>query len=93
MPRMGFGAMRILAGGPEPVRALLDRALELGVALIDTADVYRTEEAIAEALSPYPQGVVIATKDKRCWTFEPAGIVVEAAPASGSARFRTPHRV
>jgi pyridoxine 4-dehydrogenase len=62
VPRLGFGAMRILAAGPEPVRPLLRRALDLGVALIDTADVYRTEGAIAEALFPYPEGLVIATK-------------------------------
>ena len=44
---------------------VLRRAVELGVNLIDTADTYgagRSEEAIAEALHPYPDGVVIATK-------------------------------
>jgi aryl-alcohol dehydrogenase-like predicted oxidoreductase len=44
-------------------RPLLERALELGVNLFDTADVYgNSENAIAEALHPYPEGLVIATK-------------------------------
>jgi pyridoxine 4-dehydrogenase len=62
VPRIGLGALRLLASGPEAAAAVLRRALELGVTLIDTADVYGTEEAIAEALHPYPEGVVIATK-------------------------------
>jgi pyridoxine 4-dehydrogenase len=63
--RLGFGAMRAMGGGPEAARAVLHRAVELGVQLIDTADIYGAgtiEEAIADALHPYPQGVVIATK-------------------------------
>lgn len=70
--RLGFGAMRIT--GPrvlgEPAdraraMAVLRRAVELGVTLIDTADSYGpgvSEELIAEALHPYPAGLVIATK-------------------------------
>jgi aryl-alcohol dehydrogenase-like predicted oxidoreductase len=63
--RMGFGARWVTDAGPEGSRALLHRALELGVNLIDTADVYGggySEEFIAEALHPYPEGLVIATK-------------------------------
>jgi pyridoxine 4-dehydrogenase len=70
--RLGFGAMRITGEGiwgppddPENARAVLRRAVELGVDLIDTADSYGpdvSEELIAEALAPYPQGLVIATK-------------------------------
>jgi aryl-alcohol dehydrogenase-like predicted oxidoreductase len=69
--RFGFGAMRITGPGiwgPPPDRAaalaLLRRAVELGVQLIDTADAYGpdvSEELIAEALSPY-DGLLIATK-------------------------------
>ncbi|HZW89595.1 MAG TPA: aldo/keto reductase [Myxococcaceae bacterium] len=70
--RMGFGAMRITGEGiwGEPkdraaARAVLRRAVELGVNLIDTADAYGpevSENIIAEALHPYPAGLVIATK-------------------------------
>jgi pyridoxine 4-dehydrogenase len=70
--RMGFGAMRLLNGdiwGPAPDKAnalrVLRRAVELGVNFIDTADAYgphTDEELIAEALHPYPPGLVIATK-------------------------------
>lgn len=70
--RLGFGAMRITGKGiwgfPEDrgqAIATLRRAVELGVNFIDTADSYgpyTSEELIAEALAPYPQGVVIATK-------------------------------
>jgi pyridoxine 4-dehydrogenase len=57
--------MRILWAGPEQSRAVLSRALDLGVTLIDTADVYgagQSESAIADALHPYPSDLVIATK-------------------------------
>jgi pyridoxine 4-dehydrogenase len=57
--------MRILWAGPGQSRAVLRRALELGVTLIDTADVYgagQSEMAIADALHPYPDDLVIATK-------------------------------
>jgi pyridoxine 4-dehydrogenase len=62
--RLGFGAMRIVDDAAEGVR-VVRRAVELGVTLIDTADIYgtgRSEEIIAEALYPYPDGLVIATK-------------------------------
>jgi pyridoxine 4-dehydrogenase len=70
--RLGFGAMRITGRGiwglpedPDEARRVLRRALELGVNLIDTADSYGpevSENLIAEALHPYPEGLVIATK-------------------------------
>ena len=70
--RLGYGAMRITGPGiwgppkDKPAAlATLRRAVELGVNLIDTADSYgpnTSEELIAEALSPYPAGLVIATK-------------------------------
>jgi pyridoxine 4-dehydrogenase len=70
--RMGFGAMRITGKGiwgppadKDAALATLRRAVELGVNLIDTADSYGpgvSEELIAEALHPYPAGLVIATK-------------------------------
>jgi pyridoxine 4-dehydrogenase len=70
--RLGFGAMRITGKGiwgPPPNRAeavrVLRRAVELGINFIDTADSYGpsvSEEIIAEALHPYPAGLVIATK-------------------------------
>lgn len=62
--RLGFGAMRVVAD-PDEGRRVLRRAVELGVDLIDTADVYgagRSEEIVAAALHPYPDGLVIATK-------------------------------
>jgi len=70
--RLGFGAMRIVAD-PDEGRRVLRRALELGVTLIDTADIYgqgRSEELVAEALHPYPDGLVIATKGGLDWTSE-----------------------
>jgi pyridoxine 4-dehydrogenase len=70
--RMGFGAMRVCGPkvwGPPKVRAdahrVLRRAIELGVNFFDTADSYGPhvdEELIAEALHPYPKGLVIGTK-------------------------------
>ena len=70
--RLGFGAMRITGKGiwgppddPEDAKRLLRRVLELGIDLIDTADSYGpevSENLIAEALHPYPDGLVIATK-------------------------------
>jgi aryl-alcohol dehydrogenase-like predicted oxidoreductase len=70
--RMGFGAMRITGKGiwgPPPDRAaavaLIRHVVESGVDFIDTADSYGpyvSEEIIAEALAPYKEGVVIATK-------------------------------
>ena len=70
--RLGFGAMRLPGPGvwgepedPEAARGVLRRALELGINLIDTADAYGpevNERQIAEALYPYPEDLVIATK-------------------------------
>ena len=70
--RMGFGAMRITGNGiwgdpPDAgqARATLRRVVELGVNFIDTADSYGpevSERLIAEALYPYPDDLVIATK-------------------------------
>src|SRR5579859_2347986 len=70
--RMGFGAMRITGSGiwgdppsREQAIATLRRVVELGVNFIDTADSYGpsvSEELIAEALHPYPDDLVIATK-------------------------------
>jgi pyridoxine 4-dehydrogenase len=72
VPRLGFGAMRITGDGiwgeprdPAEARRLLQRVVELGVRFIDTADAYGpevSERLIAEALHPYPAGLVIATK-------------------------------
>ena len=62
--RLGFGAMRVVGDREEGAR-VVRRAVELGVTLIDTADIYGagvSEEVVAEALYPYPEGVVIATK-------------------------------
>lgn len=70
--RLGFGAMRLTGEGiwgppkdRQAALAVLRRAVELGVNFIDTADSYGphvSEELIAEALFPYPEGLVIATK-------------------------------
>src|SRR5947199_1712542 len=70
--RLGFGAMRLTGENiwgwpPDRDNALkvLRRAVELGVNLVDTADAYGPETSellIAEALHPYPKGLVIATK-------------------------------
>ena len=70
--RLGFGAMRITGDGiwgppddPEEAKRLLRRVVEAGVDLIDTADSYGpevSENLIAEALHPYPESLVIATK-------------------------------
>jgi pyridoxine 4-dehydrogenase len=67
--RLGFGAMRIVNDREEGAR-VLRRALELGVTLIDTADIYGagvSEEVIAEALHPYPDDLVITTKGGLGW--------------------------
>ncbi|MEU2621626.1 aldo/keto reductase [Streptomyces sp. NPDC007157] len=70
--RLGFGAMRLTGPGiwgepadREECRRVVRRAVELGVQLIDTADSYGphvSEEIIREAIHPYPDDVLIATK-------------------------------
>ena len=70
--QLGFGAMRLTGEGiwgwppdRENAKKVLRRAVELGVNLIDTADAYGPEVSellIAEALHPYPKGLVVATK-------------------------------
>jgi len=70
--RLGFGAMRITGPGiwgppadSAAARRVLQRAVELGVDFIDTADSYGpevSERLIAAALHPYPRGLVVATK-------------------------------
>ena len=70
--RLGFGAMRLTGEGiwgapkdPEECKRVLRRLLDLNVNFIDTADAYGpyvSETLIAEALHPYPKGLVIATK-------------------------------
>ncbi len=70
--RLGYGAMQLTGPGVwgEPADraqaiAVLRRAVELGISLIDTADSYGpyvSEDLIREALHPYPRGLVIATK-------------------------------
>ena len=70
--RLGFGAMRITGDGiwgwpkdRDGALKVLKRAIDLGVNLIDTADAYGPETSellIAQALHPYPKGLVIATK-------------------------------
>ncbi len=70
--RLGFGGMRLCGPGVwdwpadrENALAVLSRAVEVGVNFIDTADAYGpevNERQIAQALHPYPDGLVIATK-------------------------------
>src|ERR1700730_13051365 len=70
--RMGYGAMRITGQGiwgppadKAAALATLRRTIDLGINLIDTADSYgpgTSEALIAEALYPYPAGLVVATK-------------------------------
>jgi pyridoxine 4-dehydrogenase len=70
--RLGYGTMRLVGEGAwgepddaEAAKNVLRRAVELGINLIDTADAYGPEIAerlISEALYPYPEGLVIATK-------------------------------
>ena len=70
--RLGFGSMRLTGTGiwgepkdPEEARRVLKRALKLGVNFIDTADSYGpdvSERLIGETLSPFPKGLVVATK-------------------------------
>jgi pyridoxine 4-dehydrogenase len=90
--RLGFGAMRITGKntlGDPPDRgaaiAVVRRALELGINFIDTADSYGphvSERLIAEALYPYPDGLVIATK---------GGLLRTGAPGPWPADGRPEH--
>lgn len=92
VPRLGFGAMRLTGQpgnfGPYPDwaggKALLRRAVELGVRFFDTALAYgpgHNEALIADALHPYADGIVVATKggiDK----LSPTQLVRDASPAT-----------
>src|SRR5918996_61819 len=70
--RLGFGAMRVTGRGiwgkprdRDEAKAVLRRAVELDVNFIDTADSYGpevSERLIGDALAPYPDGLVVATK-------------------------------
>jgi pyridoxine 4-dehydrogenase len=70
--RLGYGAMRLTGKGiwgepkdPDEAKRVLRRAVEVGVNFIDTADSYGpvvSERLIGEALSPFPKGLVVATK-------------------------------
>lgn len=85
--RLGFGAMRITGEGiwgnpadPDECRAVLRRLLDLDVNFIDTANSYgpgTSEELIAEALHPYPEGLLIGTKAGLVrpgpWRWDPDG--------------------
>lgn len=92
--RLGYGAMRItgpgLWGPPADrpaVLALLRRVVELGITFIDTADMYGpfvSEELIAEALHPYPAGLVIGTK---------GGVVTFAPGREGTLLDGTPQHL
>ena len=89
--RLGFGAMRITGDGiwgpprdRDEAKAVQRRAAELGVTFIDTADAYGpdvSEELIAEALHPYPDELVIATK----------GGLTRSGPGQWSADGRPEH--
>lgn len=86
VPRLGFGAMHLAGQGiwgppenPAAARRILQRAVQLGVRFIDTADSYGpavSEQAIADALHPYANDLVIATKggivrpDRPTWAAE-----------------------
>jgi aryl-alcohol dehydrogenase-like predicted oxidoreductase len=89
--RLGFGAMRIMArpawGQPADrpaMLALLRRVVELGINFIDTADMYGpfiSEELIAEALHPYPAGLIIGTKGGAVsFGPPPEGVLLDGTP-------------
>src|SRR3989440_5853083 len=102
--RVGFGAMRLTGEGiwgppkdPAAAIAVLRRAVELGVNFIDTADSYGpsvSEELIAEALAPYPDDLVVATKGgwKRPgpnqWTHDASPAHLRAAVEGSLKRLR-----
>ncbi|MET8152407.1 aldo/keto reductase [Actinoplanes sp. NPDC049668] len=86
--RLGFGAMRLpteAGAAREASKAILRRAVELGVTLIDTAHLYgwgANEELIAEALHPYPDGLLITTKVGITRTDTDPGWRMDGRPAS-----------
>ena len=102
--RLGFGTMRLTGEGiwGEPkdrkgALAVLRRAVEFGVNFIDTADSYGphvSEELIAEALSPYPEDLVIATKGgwnrpgPNQWTHDASPAHLRAAAEGSLKRLR-----
>jgi pyridoxine 4-dehydrogenase len=104
VPRLGFGAMRVTGDGiwgdpPDPAaaRRLLRRVVDLGVRFIDTADSYGpdvSERLIAEALHPYPAGLVIATKggivrpDRPRWVSDGRPVHLRAACEASLRRLR-----
>lgn len=104
VPRLGFGAMRITGHGiwgepddPGAARHMLQRAVELGVRFFDTADSYGpevSETLIAEALYPYPEGTVIATKggivrpDRSTWERDGRPAHLRAACEASLRRLR-----
>jgi aryl-alcohol dehydrogenase-like predicted oxidoreductase len=91
--RLGFGAMRVTGGGiwgqpadRDEAKAVLHRAIELGVNFFDTADSYGphvSEELISETLHPYPDDLVIATK----------GGLVRPGPGQWPANGRPEHLI
>src|SRR6201984_2740289 len=105
--RMGYGAMRITGPGvwgppadKTAALATLRRAIELGGNLIDTADSYGpniSEELIAEALFPYPTGLVIATKGgwnrpgPNQWTHDASPAHLRSAVEASLKRLRLDH--
>ena len=105
--RLGFGAMRLTGEGiwgPPKDRkgalAVLRRAVELDVNFIDTADSYGpniSEELIAEALFPYPSGLVIATKGgwnrpgPNQWTHDASPAHLRSAVEASLKRLRLDH--
>ena len=104
VPRLGFGAMHLAGEGiwgppkdPAAGRRVLQRAVQLGVRFIDTADSYGpavSEQAIADALHPYADGLVIATKggivrpDRPTWAPEGSPAHLRAACEASLRRLR-----
>jgi pyridoxine 4-dehydrogenase len=104
VPRLGFGAMHLAGEGiwgpptdPAAARRVLQRAVQLGVRFIDTADSYGpavSEQAIADALHPYADGLVIATKggivrpDRPTWAAECSAAHLRAACEASLQRLR-----
>ncbi|MFE1826899.1 aldo/keto reductase [Streptomyces yangpuensis] len=88
VPRLGFGAMRLPTGPPaarDGAIAVARRAVALGVGLIDTAHLYgwgTNEELLAEALHPYPDGLLVTTKVGVVRTEGREGWAYDADPAS-----------